>query len=272
MSISPPTTTGFFERFQDVSKLIGKVASPETTTAPAVAADSILTITNFIEKIIKFSIIPIAVIMIIIGAYIWMFSFGDADKAKNGRNLIFTSIFGIIFISFIRPLLNLINYSDSNQAIVNLDAFTGFAYHIFTLIEMTVAIAVVATIVYSGFMYLTSGTEDAKADTAVKSVIAAAAGMFFIGISRLVVNKIFNPTNFQAATFIASFTDFINTLIDYALQMAALIAVTMIIYAGFKVIISGGEEGKKTVTNVIIGLFILLLSYGFVQFVFSMLT
>jgi hypothetical protein len=64
----------------------------------------------------------------------------------------------------------------------------------------------------------------------------------------------------------------ITGLILIVLQIVGLIAVAMIIYGGFRYVSSGGDEkvtesAKKTITNAVIGLVIVILSYVIVTIV-----
>lgn len=66
--------------------------------------------------------------------------------------------------------------------------------------------------------------------------------------------------------------DLVYRLINYAIGLAALICVVMLIVAGYSYITAGGDSDKvekatKTLTNAIIGLVICLIAVILVQFV-----
>lgn len=68
-----------------------------------------------------------------------------------------------------------------------------------------------------------------------------------------------------------------RTIINWALYLAAIIAVIFIIYGGFMYITSAGNDaqagkGRATLVNAIIGLIIIILSYVIVQVVYNFLT
>jgi hypothetical protein len=48
-------------------------------------------------------------------------------------------------------------------------------------------------------------------------------------------------------------------------------AIGLLVYAAFQLIFTGAESGKKTAIHAIVGLLVLLLSYGIMQFVFEMI-
>ena len=66
-------------------------------------------------------------------------------------------------------------------------------------------------------------------------------------------------------------------VIEYALYLSAILAVIFIIYGGYLYIFSGGsddkaKEGRKTLTNALIGLTLIVLAYIIVQVVYRFLT
>lgn len=65
-------------------------------------------------------------------------------------------------------------------------------------------------------------------------------------------------------------------IINYALALAGIVAVAFLIFGGFRYITSGGndeaaESGKKIITNSIIGLIIIILSYVIVTVIINAL-
>lgn len=66
-------------------------------------------------------------------------------------------------------------------------------------------------------------------------------------------------------------------IIEYALYLSAILAVLFIIYGGYLYIFSAGsddkaKEGRKTLTNALIGLTLIVLAYIIVQVVYRFLT
>lgn len=63
----------------------------------------------------------------------------------------------------------------------------------------------------------------------------------------------------------------------YFLSFISIIAVLFIIYAGFQVVIGGGDEektkkAKNTITYVVVGIIIMWLSYSIVRWVLDLIT
>lgn len=68
-----------------------------------------------------------------------------------------------------------------------------------------------------------------------------------------------------------------KSIIEYALYLAAIIAVLFIIYGGYQYIFSAGADdkakaGRKTLLNALIGLVIIVLAFVMVQVVYTFLT
>lgn len=71
--------------------------------------------------------------------------------------------------------------------------------------------------------------------------------------------------------------NFLLHLIQLALQLAAIVAVILIMYGGFQYVYGGIDEGskdagKKTVMNTIFGLVVILLSWVIVDIVIAFVT
>lgn len=71
--------------------------------------------------------------------------------------------------------------------------------------------------------------------------------------------------------------DLAKRIIDIALYVSAIIAVIFVIYGGYQYIFAGGNDetaksGRKTLTNALIGLAIIVLSFIIVQVVYRFLT
>ena len=69
----------------------------------------------------------------------------------------------------------------------------------------------------------------------------------------------------------------ITNIINAVLSIVGLVAVAMLIYGGFLIMISGGEQekydsGKKTITYAVVGLIVVILSYAIMNFIVTAVT
>ncbi len=103
----------------------------------------------------------------------------------------------------------------------------------------------------------------------------------------LVLSVVFLPLTAQAApdlsklgvTLISGQTDFLKilgSLVDKALILAGILAFLYVLYGGFMYLTSGGDatganKGKTAITNAIIGIIIIALSYAIVNYVVNTL-
>lgn len=88
-------------------------------------------------------------------------------------------------------------------------------------------------------------------------------------------NNPFNKNSSIAAT--SSLKDLIPKIINFLLWGAGIVAVFMIIYGGYQTMTAGGNtqqatDGRKTLTNAIIGLIIVVFSYTVVNVVVNFIT
>jgi len=82
----------------------------------------------------------------------------------------------------------------------------------------------------------------------------------------------FIPTNFQTNDL----ADYVRIILSAAFGLAGVVAVFYLIWGGYTYITSGGgetaENAKKTITNAIIGLIIIIIAFALVNFVWNRLT
>lgn len=84
------------------------------------------------------------------------------------------------------------------------------------------------------------------------------------------VNKVDNGANAK------EFTSFIKTIVNVMLFLISAIAVVMIIIAGFRYVVSGGEQkqvtdAKNTILYSVIGIVVAFMAYAIVNFVIDKL-
>jgi len=81
----------------------------------------------------------------------------------------------------------------------------------------------------------------------------------------------------QTVPTIDCIADLIRTLLNTAISIAGFIVVVMIIMAGYKYITSRGDaaaldSARKTIIYAIVGLFVIMLSYAFINLVVNIIT
>lgn len=72
----------------------------------------------------------------------------------------------------------------------------------------------------------------------------------------------------------SDFQALITKLLNVVFSIVGLVAIVMIVYGGFQIMISGGEEkkyeqAKKTITYAVVGLVVVILSYSILNFIVS---
>jgi hypothetical protein len=82
----------------------------------------------------------------------------------------------------------------------------------------------------------------------------------------------FNPNNLRLQIFQGDFWVAFGTIFNFLLIIAGVIAFLFVLYGGFLYLTAGGdaaraENGRKFITNALIGIIIVFVSYALVQFV-----
>lgn len=107
-----------------------------------------------------------------------------------------------------------------------------------------------------------------KTSKILATVSSVTTGLFLTSAA-YAQSSVLDPINGGVET---PLMDMVYRLINYAIGLAALVCVVMLIVAGYSYITAGGDEDKvskatKTLTNAIIGLVICLIAVILVQFV-----
>lgn len=84
-------------------------------------------------------------------------------------------------------------------------------------------------------------------------------------------------TNLRDLSFGRGIPGLLGTFVNILLSLAGIIAVLFVIIGGYQYLFSGAnedlaEKGKKTITNAVIGIVIIILSYTVVRVLFDFLT
>lgn len=145
------------------------------------------------------------------------------------------------------------------------------AMNVIEAITVLVIYASVGFIIYGGFMYLTSqGSSDAvnKAKTTISNAII---GLILSIGATAIVNFVFNKI---ITSDVATLTSeaVINNILNTIYFVSGVIAVVMIIVAGFHYVTSAGDsakitKAKNTITYAVVGIVVILLAFAITWFV-----
>jgi hypothetical protein len=145
--------------------------------------------------------------------------------------------------------------------------------------ELMVIVAIVILVGTGVRVVASFGKEDA-AETLKRSVFSVVVGLLILSFSGALQLALgFNPQgaevgggNINADFLFARLVGLTQSVLSYM----ALIAVAVVIYAGFRMIFAMGDEGKfaearKLIIRVLMGLFVILMSYVFTVFILALL-
>ena len=159
----------------------------------------------------------------------------------------------------------------------------GLAFKILDWVLGFIAILAVVMITIAGIRYITSGGSADVAKGATGTLKWSAAGLVLVMLAESIVRIVF-PTKGDVRNITGdtgldtsqvfetseSGSNLIISILNWGLGFIAVLAIAMIIYAGFMLITARGSEeqqknGTKTLTQAIIGLIIIMLAFAIVN-------
>jgi hypothetical protein len=148
---------------------------------------------------------------------------------------------------------------------------TILAFNIVDILLNVVGYLALFFVLYGGFQFLTSGGNSDAAAKARNTILNALIGAVISFGAMGIVNEITGVTN--AASDPQSL---IKGILNAAYQLAAVVAVIVIIISGFKLIVGGDNpntvsNAKTNITYAIIGLIVVLLAFSITSYVLGKL-
>lgn len=156
--------------------------------------------------------------------------------------------------------------------------FTNEMLGIVRWVQVLVAVLAIAMIVAAVFSAMLSVGSDDSTERIRRAVVGAAAGILILGID-VAFRATLGLEYFNVPLMPSPFPIISRVLvvIGYVLGFMALVAVVVVIYAGIRLIFSLGNEeeftkSKSLIFRVLLGLFVILVSYVLVRIVITALS
>ncbi len=239
---------------------------------------------SFVGTILKMArsvAIPLITLMIVILG-VRMATSASEETARKLRDQLFLAIGGLVLITLAKPVVEILfgaNGSSApiwlNDAQKNLLASEMSGVINFFAYGMT-AIAVGVIIFNSFFILMAEGNEDEFKNGRL-GVVYAVVGLVVIALARVIVATFYGDWSSFADKDIATGADEIAPklsdgiaelvgLVNFGLKFAGLATLVMLIYAGYLVIMGGGDEenqgrARKIITAAIVGLVVIISAY-----------
>ncbi len=235
---------------------------------------------------IKNFFIAIAVIFLIIGVLKLLFSSNDEEAVKKWKsNIIWVSVWVFVMqIAF--SVWNTFIIKDVNQEIsstLGFQIWINVFAPIVALLQMLASLAFLFMAVYAFFLIVTGAGDEEKMKKWRRTIIYGLIGFFLIRIPQSIVSALYgSPDCRNSGIFtvwsceiekqnLSGVVEIVGKIINYFNGFLFLICVLLIIYAGWLVLISAGDEekmkkAKNTIIYVFVGFVVLVASHALFRF------
>lgn len=136
-------------------------------------------------------IVVLSIIFIIIGALIYITSGGSESRITLAKGAISAAMIGLALAiaapSFLKEIAAILGWSGVNNAqVTNAQGFSQIAAKVLNFLLSIVGVLAIIMLVIGGFMYLTSGGDERKAETG-KKIATYAIIAITVALSALVL-------------------------------------------------------------------------------------
>lgn len=147
--------------------------------------------------------------------------------------------------------------------------------------EMLASFAFLAIAFLAFFKLVSAGGDDDKAKSAKRSIVTGIVGFMLIKIPKALVTAVYGRVRCENTLLfgvckvedpnLGGAVSIMTTVINYVNGFLGIVTVLLIIYAGFLVVTSGGDEeklkkAKATIKYILIGLVLMVSSYSIFNF------
>jgi hypothetical protein len=251
-------------------------------------SDGILWAFTTVAFQIKNFFIGIAILFLIVGILKLLFSSSDEENVKKWRsNIVWTSV-GIFVMQISFSVWNTLILKSSSDIIgssFGWDFWVNIFAPIVNLLQMLAAFGFLFMAVWAFFMLVTAWGDEEKAKKAKNTILYAIVGFLLIRIPYSIVKAFYGRPGCEnsGGGFITLGTCDIKSvdlsagigiiwkIFTYFNTFLSVICVILIVYAGWLVLISGGEEeklkkAKNIILYIVIGFVILVASHAIFRF------
>lgn len=238
---------------------------------------------------IKNFFIIIAVLFLIIGVMKLFFSGGDEESSKKWkRNIIWVSV-GVFFMQIAFSLWRTFMLTDTFARIdgrLGWMAWINIFEPLVNILLILASFGFIAMAIYAFYTIITGAGDEEKLKKWKNIVIYALIGFLLIRIPKILVTAMYGEPDNECKNRIwsawvcelksqnlAEGINIFGKILTYLSSFLALFAVVMVIYAGWLIFISGGDEeklkkAKRTIIYLAIGIILLVASQAIFRFFF----
>jgi hypothetical protein len=238
---------------------------------------------NFITGIgrdVKNVFIAVAVIYLVISVLRILFSAGGEEDLKKWKTSILWTSLGIVVMQTAYVFVSTLYNKDITGRTADL-FLDKIVYPFVNLLGMFASFAFLAMAFLAFFRLVSSGGDEEKAKTAKRSIIAGIIGFMIIKIPKALVESIYGKVQCDHTLLfgicrledpnLSATVSIMTNVVNYVNGFLGIVTVLLIIYAGWLVLSSGGDEekvkkAKGILKYIFIGVFLLVTSYVLFNF------
>lgn len=233
-----------------------------------------------VARDVKNLFIAIAVIYLIISVLRLLFSKGGEDDVKKWKSAILGTTIGIVVMQSAFVFVSTLY--DKNITGRTADVFLDrLVYPFVALMEVLASFAFLAIAFLAFFKLISSGGDEEKAKSAKRSIVVGIAGFLLIKIPKALVTSIYGTVRCENTLIfgvckledpnVGGAVSIMTSVVNYLNGFLGIVTVLLIIYAGWLVLTSGGDDeklkkAKGTVKYIFIGLLLIVVSYSLFNF------
>jgi hypothetical protein len=237
---------------------------------------------------IKNFFIAIAVIFLIVGVIRLLFSSNDEEETKKWRKSIIWVSVGIFVMQIAFSVWNTLILKDSTATIgssLGWEFWVNIFSPIVNLLQMLAAFGFLLMAIWAFFTRVSAAGDEEKIKKSNNTIIYAIIGLLLIKIPYILVRSFYGRPGCEnsAGGFITIGTcdikevdlaggiGIVGKIFTFFNTFLSVICVILVIYAGWLVLISGGDEeklkkAKSTVLYIILGFIVLVASHAIFRF------
>ncbi|MBP8016631.1 hypothetical protein KAZ01_01350 [Candidatus Gracilibacteria bacterium] len=230
-----------------------------------------------IAKDVKNAAIAVAIIFLIVLVLRLIFSSAADDDVKKWKIGIMWTTIGIVVMQSAYVIFYVL-FDENIGAPLASNFLDAVIRPVIRLLEMAASFAFIAMAIFAFYKLVTSGGKEDATKTAIQTILSAIMGFILIKISGVLVNSIYgevkcteyigtnictganlgNPNLSETVKLIAKMIQYVNGFVG-------IITVVLIIFAGYMIVTSNGNEeklkkGKQTIIYIFIGIIIIVTS------------
>lgn len=233
-----------------------------------------------IARDVKNLFMAIAIIYLVISVLRLLFSKGGEDDAKKWKSSIFGTTIGIVVMQ--SAFVFVTTLYDKNITGRTADVFLDrIVYPFVTLMELLASFAFLFIAFLAFFKLVTAGGDDDKAKQAKRSIATGIAGFMLIKLPKAIVTSIYGSVKCENTLIfgvckledpnLSGAVTVMTKVVNYINGFLGIVTVLLIIYAGWLVLTSGGDDeklkkAKGTIKYIFVGLFLIVASYSLFNF------